>query len=197
MNKKTILLDVDEVICFGGFLDAANEFLNTSYVIDDFTDYYIDEVIVPKERFHEFNAFLKEKNLYENALNRMLPGAVDAIKKLNDKYEIYILSSCVNPFDLDGSARLFQDKYSFLRKALPFLNPKNFIFTSAKHLFKADIQIDDCTSNFSSSVTTKILFPSYHNKELTSEELEAQGIVRAGIEWKEGWKEVLDILLER
>ena len=35
MNKKTILLDVDEVICFGGFLDAANEFLNTSYVIDD------------------------------------------------------------------------------------------------------------------------------------------------------------------
>ena len=90
-----------------------------------------------------------------------------------------------------------QDKYSFLRKALPFLNPKNFIFTSAKHLFKADIQIDDCTSNFSSSVTTKILFPSYHNKELTSEELEAQGIVRAGIEWKEGWKEVLDILLER
>ena len=57
MNKKTILLDVDEVICFGGFLDAANEFLNTSYVIDDFTDYFFDEVIVPKERFVEFNAF--------------------------------------------------------------------------------------------------------------------------------------------
>ena len=39
MNKKSILLDVDEVICFSGFLEAVNEFLNTSYVIDDFKVY--------------------------------------------------------------------------------------------------------------------------------------------------------------
>ena len=99
MDKKRILLDVDEVICFSGFLEAVNEFLNTSYVIDDFKDYYIDEVAVPKERFDEFNEFLKGRNMYENA--HILPGAIETIEKLNEEYDIYICSSCVNPFEKD------------------------------------------------------------------------------------------------
>ena len=57
MSRKKILLDVDEVICFSGFLDAVNEFLGTSYLIDDFTDYYIDEVAIPKDQFEDFKRF--------------------------------------------------------------------------------------------------------------------------------------------
>ncbi len=191
--KKTIILDVDEVICFGGFLNAVNDFLGTNYVIDDFTDYYIDEACIPKDRMAEFNKFIQGRDMYKNAI--MLPNAIETIKDLNEKYEIFILSSCVNPFDVEGSGRLFQDKYNFLRSILPFLNPKNIILTSAKHMFKADIQIDDLITNFSDDVGMKILFPSYHNKDVNDEDLEKCGAIRAGFDWRDGWNNIRNILL--
>ena len=86
MMKKVLLLDVDEVICFSGFLSYINEFLGSSYVIDDFEDYYLDEVAIPKDRFIEFNKFIANKNLYENA--EILPRAVEVIKKLDEVYYI-------------------------------------------------------------------------------------------------------------
>lgn len=192
--KKKIILDVDEVICFGGFLDAVNDFLGTNYVIDDFTDYYIDEAAIPANRMDEFNKFIQGRDMYKSP--HILPNAIETIKELNEIYDIYILSSCVNPFDVNGSGRLFQDKYNFLINLLPFINPKNIILTSAKHLFKADIQIDDCLTNFSDEVQMKILFPSYHNKTITDEELAKYGVIRAGLDWRMGWDKIKDILLK-
>lgn len=98
MEKKKILLDCDEVICFSGFLEAVNDFLGTNYEIDDFTDYYIDEAAIPPERMDEFNKFINGRNMYENAY--ILPGAIETIKRLNEVYDIYICSSCVNPLDV-------------------------------------------------------------------------------------------------
>jgi 5'(3')-deoxyribonucleotidase len=143
--KKSILLDVDEVICFPGFLKACNDFLNTNYEIDDFDTYYLDEQIIPKDRWDEFISFLGKRNVYDDAV--LLPDAFDVIKKLNDIYDIYICSSCINPFDINGSGCLFKNKYEYLVKELPFLDPTKFIFTNSKHLIKADIQIDDRLNN--------------------------------------------------
>ena len=192
-KKENLLLDVDEVICFPGFLEAINAFLGTNYEIDDFTDYYMDEVAIPKEHFQEFNRFLKERNLYENA--SPLPYAVETIKKLADYYDIFLLSSCVNPFDIEGSGKNFKDKYDYLRKTLPFLNPEQVIFTSAKHLIQADSQIDDRLSNLKTNANIKILFPSYHNRKIKEDELKAQGVLRAGYDWRTGGLEVEEILL--
>ena len=50
-KRKDVLLDVDDVICFSGFIEAINEFMGTDYKMDDFSVYYIDEVAIPKERF--------------------------------------------------------------------------------------------------------------------------------------------------
>ena len=58
-RKETILLDIDEVLCFSGYLELVNEFLNTNYTIDDFSDYYIDEATIPKEKMGEFCEFMK------------------------------------------------------------------------------------------------------------------------------------------
>ncbi len=191
--KKRLLLDVDEVICFTGFLPLINEFMNTNYVIDDFKDYFIDEIAIPKDRFEEFNNFINKRNLYENAY--VLPHAIETIKILNEVYDIYICSSCINPFDIKGSGKLFLNKYNFLLKNLPFIKPEKYIFTSVKNLFIADIQIDDRLSNLDGNIETKILFPSYHNKEITDNELKNKGIIRAGYDWKDGWREVGNILL--
>lgn len=191
---KDILLDVDEVVCFPGFLQAVNDFMETDYVIDDFQDYYIDEAAIPKERFSEFNEFINQRNLYENA--QILPHAIETIKKLNEIYHIYFYSSCVNPLNIQGSGRIFQDKYNFLLSNIPFIDPKHYIFTSAKHMFRADIQIDDRIFNLDKNVETKILFPSYHNKNITEVELKEKGALRAGYDWKEGWNEVEKLLLK-
>lgn len=192
MERKKLLLDVDEVICFSGFLEAVNDFMDTNYEIDDFTDYYIDEVVIPKDRFDEFNRFVNNRNLYENV--HILPGAIDTIKRLNEEYDIYICSSCVNDFDVNGSGRIFADKYNFLIRTLPFLNPKKFIFTSVKNMFKADIQIDDRIANFDTDIETKILFPSYHNKDVLDDELLEKGILRVGYDWRSGWQEIETLL---
>ena len=194
MKKKDLLLDVDEVICFSGYLEAVNDFLNTNYNIDDFDCYYIDEKVIPKERFKEFNEYVSKRNLYD--YTSFLPGAIETIKKLNEKYEIYICSACLNTFDLDNSGIQFKNKYDFLRKNLPFINPQKFILTSSKNMVKADIQIDDYLPNFDNDTKLKILFPSYHNKNIDDKILKEKNIIRAGYDWKKGWQEISKILLK-
>ena len=49
-------------------------------------------------------------------------------------------------------------------------------------------------SNLLNDIETRILFPSYHNKEITDNELKEQGILRAGYDWRTGWKETTKIL---
>ena len=194
MVRKKILLDVDEVICSSGFLSAVNEFLGTNYEIDDFTDYYIDRKAIPKEKIEEFKEFVNNRNLYENTY--ILPGATEVIKRLNEVYDIYICSACVNGLNVEGSGKIFMDKYNFLIKNFSFLNPEHFIFTNTKNLFKADIQIDDRLSNLDDEIEIKILFPSYHNKNVTDEELKQKGMLRAGYDWRNGWNEIEKILLK-
>ena len=196
-KKKDILVDVDEVIVFSGFVEAVNDFMGTNYVIDDFTEYYIDEVAIPKDKMDEFNKFLNNRNLYDYA--EILPGAIETLEELNKEYNIYLLTSCVNEANLDGCGRVFMDKYNFLRKNLPFINPKQFIFTGSKGLFKAYAKIDNLLENFNSDeeVEIKILFPSYHNKDITDEELKEKGVIRAGFDWRTGWEEVKKLLLKK
>lgn len=194
MPKKSILLDVDEVICFAGYLDAANKFMNTNYKIEDINTYYIEDAIIPKDKLEEYNKFLSNINFYENPY--ILPDAIEVIKKLNKYYDIYICSACVMHINIKDSGKQFKDKYDFLIRALPFLNAENFIFTNAKHIIKADIQIDDKLSNLEGDIPIKILFPSYHNKYISKDELDKKNIIKAGNDWKTAWSEIEKILLK-
>ena len=67
---------------------------------------------------------------------------------------------------------------------------------NTKNLFKADIQIDDRLSNFDNEIETKILFPSYRNKNISDNELKQNGVIRAGYDWKNGRNEIEKILLK-
>ena len=173
---------------------AVNDFLETNYEIDGFSDYYIDREAIPKEQIEKFKDFVNNRNLYENTY--IFPRATEVIKKLNEVYDIYICSACVNRLNVEGCGKIFMDKYNFLIKNFSFLNPEHFIFTNTKNLFKADIQIDDRLSNFDNEIETKILFPSYHNKNISDNELKQNGVIRAGYDWKNGWNEIEKILLK-
>lgn len=89
-GKKNLLLDIDEVFCFPGFVKAINDFLGTNYVIDDFRNYYMDKEVIPKERFEEFNKFLNGRNLYEDA--QILPYAVETLKKFIIFIHVHLVS---------------------------------------------------------------------------------------------------------
>ncbi len=196
--KEKILLDVDEVLCFSGHLELVNEFLNANYTIDDFTDYYIDEAAIPKDRMDEFKEFISTRDQYE--WPTFLPYAIEAIKNLSQYYDIYPLSDCRDSLVLKNSGRIFKGKFEllydvFTQEEIP---SKNYIFTGSKDLFKGDIQIDDLLSNLQATdVPVKILFPSYHNKNISEETLTENNIILPTRDWKNGWIEVEKILLKR
>ena len=56
--KKKLLVDLDYVICYPGFLTILNKFLNTNYKEKDFTEYIIDDVIGSQEKKEEFYNFI-------------------------------------------------------------------------------------------------------------------------------------------
>lgn len=190
---KKILVDVDEVICDTGFLALINKFLGTSYTFDDFSDYYIDDVIGNESKRKEFYKWIQDYNMYDYA--NVLPGAYEVLKELNEYYDIYVYSACVNPFFVEKSGKQFMDKYNYLQNNFPFIDPNKYIFTNSKNLIKADIQIDDRVDNLMGDVTTKLLFTSYHNKNISDLELDSMNIKRMGTSSDNAWESIRDLLL--
>ena len=147
---------------------ALNEYIESKYMEDKTNFVIIDEV-------------------------QMCDGFEKTINSLHatEKYDIYICSA----FVMDGyehlSGKFIMDKYNFLVKKFPFLDAKKFIFTGAKNLFEADVQLDDRLSNMKGNVKQKFVFLSYHNRNIPKEELEKYNVVPVN-----GWKEVLEILGE-
>ena len=188
MERKKLLIDFDDVICESVLLDEVNKFLGTSYALSDFKDYLIDGVI-PKEKQNEFYTRICNINFYDNA--KLVDGAKEALRKLNEKYEIYVCSSCVMIVAPLLSGPHFTSKYNFLIKNLPFLDPRKFVFTSSKSIICGDIFIDDYLGNLDNSTASKkLLFTSYHNKHFSDEKLKEKNIIRVS-----NWNEICKLLL--
>lgn len=184
---KKIVIDMDDVICGGGFLSLVNEFLHTNYTDEDINGYYIQD-LVPEDKKKEWNNFFKMHNMYEYV--NMIDNAYEVIKKLNDVYEVYILSAYVLRDQPEFSGEFVRYKYNWLYKNLPFINPNRYIFTTNKSIIECDIRIDDKLSNLEGKAETKLLFSSYHNQEYVKKELEKMGVIQVN-----SWKEIEKILL--
>lgn len=185
---KKIALDLDDVICNGGFMHLINEFLHSNYTEEDVKGYYMQELI-PKEKNKEWREYFSNNNLYNYA--KFLDGAYEAIKKLNDNYDLYIVSAYISKDMPEASAPMLCNKYNWLNKNLPFIDPEKYIFASKKDIFDCDIRIDDKISNLEGKAEIKLLFDSYHNKQYSKEDLESKGIIRVN-----GWKDIERILLK-
>ena len=114
----------------------------------------------------------------------------EVLEKLSKEYEIFIGTSYIIPEILDETSFLLPQKYDFLRKTLPFINPHNFIFLGNKSVLNCDIKIDDRLDNLDGA-KTKILFTAFHNKKISEKKLKKQGIKRVN-----NWKEIEQLLLK-
>ena len=76
-----------------------------------------------------------------------MPGAIEAVDLLKEKYDLYILSS--SPWE---NPTALGDKLSWIKKYFGGEGRENIffrkvIFSSVKHLNRGDILIDDRTAN--------------------------------------------------
>lgn len=186
---KKILVDIDEVVCLNTYLDELNKWTGNDFKINDFTCYYIDDIIQdPVERYN-FNASIATVDLYKGAY--VYPGAVDVLKKLSEQYEVYFLSAYVNPYAVEESGVALQYKFDFVRKNFPFIDPSHIIFGGSKNIFDVDVQIDDKFKNLKNKTPIKLMFEAHHNKHFTEKELGEYSIKRVS-----SWADIEKILLK-
>ena len=186
--KKKIMVDMDDVICGGGFMGIINEFLGTNYTETDVPGYYVQDLI-PKEKLNDFFDYFLSKNMYDYC--QLEPGAVENLFELNDFFDIFIGTSYLIPKIEERSGIVLLHKFNYLREHLPFINPRNIAFICNKDIIQCYAKIDDRIENLKRA-RRKLLYSSYHNVYLEDVFLEKKGIERAC-----GWPDVKKKLLKR
>lgn len=187
--KKKLMIDMDDVICDGGFLYLINEFTHKNYIAEDFANYYMQDII-PIERKEDWREFFAKNNMYEKA--ELIGNASEIIENLNKVYEVFIVTAYIMKDNVPVSGKLLRDKFDWLQKNLPFISASNYVFANNKDIIDCDVKIDDKLSNLTGNIhtKTKLLFTAYHNAKITDEELNKSQVQRVN-----NWNEIEKILL--
>ncbi len=81
------------------------------------------------------------------------------VKKLNEKYEVFIVSSAMEfPNSLP-------EKLEWLAEHFSFLHWKQFVFCGSKKIVHGDYMIDDLPHNLEAFNGEKLLFTAPHNMQ--------------------------------
>ena len=189
MYKKSIMIDMDEVIVIGRFSEFLVEFLG-KVDFNQLHSQYRQDLI--KGREEEFKQIYQYKNLYKNDNEdyiEPLPNCVEVMQELNRKYDVYIATAYIWKENVIDASTNLKNKFEYLHYWLPFIDTNNFIFMTDKTKIRYDIGIDDRLSNLE-NCDKKLLFTEFRNKKLTDEELEEKGIIRVN-NWLDVKKELL------
>lgn len=178
---KTLMIDMDNVITDGNILNCIEEFYHKKPDVDNIDKYELVQELT-KEHKEEFWDFMKNKEFYGDT--PLLSDCYEVLQKLNQKYDIYIVTSYLWQEEGDLSAKCLGDKYDYLRKKLPFITPEKYIFITNKSMIPFDIAIDDKPSNLTNA-KEKILFNAWHNQNVKENDLKRVY----------NWKEIEKILL--
>ena len=184
--KKRIMIDMDDVIVDTGscFMKQIEDFIGEKVDITK-TGYYLQNALGDrKEEFFKKGPI----DMYKDTpLN---DGAYDVIKKLNDFYEVFIVTSYNIPDAPYQEGNHLKRKMDYLQEKLPFIKTEQILFINNKQLIDFDIRIDDSIRHLTHGEIL-LLFDAYNNQELTKEELDAKNIRRVM-----NFKEIADILLK-
>ncbi|MBD1364315.1 5'(3')-deoxyribonucleotidase [Mucilaginibacter sp. ZT4R22] len=171
--RKSIAIDMDGVIADveQQFLDWYQRDYGTLFTKDDLAGKN-DDTLFPE-------AGLARRFVLSPGFFLSLPvmdGAVEAVKKLMETYEVYIVSAAMEfPLSLP-------EKLEWLNINFPFISWRNIVFCGDKSIINTDYMIDDHLKNLDNFKGKTIMFHAYHN-------VSANHHVRAN-----NWDEVLNIL---
>lgn len=186
---KKLMIDLDETICQGGYLEAVNDYLKTDYQYTDIPHYYVEDVMDDEEKEKFLDYFYQNVNIYENA--KIMPKALEVIEELSNYYEIYIVTAFVDKRRVKESSIMAKYKYEWIIQNMPYIDPKKIILTGSKNIIMCDVKIDDKVANLKGYGETKLLIDQLHNQKYTFEELEKEGIRRVY-----DWEQIRSILIK-
>ena len=92
---------------------------------------------------------------------------------------------------LFDAAENLKNKFRYLQSQLPFIPPQKYIFMENKNMIPFDIKIDDRMKNLENA-SQKLLFTSWSNKEVSTQELQKNNITRVN-----NWYDIEKLLLEQ
>lgn len=121
------------------------------------------------------------EKLYSPGFFRHLPvmdDAVDVLKEMNQRYEIFIVSAAV---EFPNSLK---DKHDWLLEYFPYFTWKQLVLCGDKRMIMGDYMIDDHLKNLIHFKGKKLLYSALHNREV-------QGYQRLN-----NWKEAAALFLK-
>lgn len=166
------MFDMDDVICTNGFLYLINTYLGTNYTYDYFKSFYMQDILPDKDEF--FKWFMTQ-NMYDYC--ELNPGCYETLKELNNQDEVFIATDYIWPEIATKCGYIVWQKFEFLQKYLPFIDPRQYIFLANKSVLNMDVKVDDRIKNLSGA-DTKLLFSAYHNLDYSDSYLQDMGIER-------------------
>ncbi len=188
MNKKTIMLDMDDVITINGLSRLMEKFLGEKVEEPDNVSYYRQDLLGDKK--DAFFKFFINQNLYDYV--DIVDNCKEVLEEICKYYDVYITTDYIWRDVPDYAGDNAKNKYNFLNQHFPFLDPKKYIFTSSKQVINCDIRIDDKIENLVGNNAVKYLFTAYHNKNISKQELDKLGIIRI-----DNWLDLAKYLLEK
>jgi len=184
------MIDLDETIVSGGYIESLNDYLGTNYKPEDIKEYYISDILPPEENDKYLDHFYKNVNVYDKS--HLIPQALEVINELKDYYDIYICTAFYDKRKPEACSIMAKYKYEWILKNMPYIDPRKILLTSAKELVMCDIKIDDKVSNLKRGYgKIKLLLTQKHNEDYTKEELASLGILRV-----KDWDEIRSILIK-
>ena len=180
------MVDMDDVICTKGFLVLINKFLGANYTYDHFKDFYMQDMIPNKD---EFFLWFATQNMYDYC--ELMPGCDEVLRELNEEYHTFIATDYIWPEIANYCGYIVGQKFDWLQRNLPFMDPRQYIFLANKNVLNMDIKLDDKISNLDGA-DVKLLFSAFHNRNINETKLQNMGIERM-----DGWFDVKRRLLRK
>jgi 5'-nucleotidase len=176
MRRQRIAIDMDDVMAITSekFLKNINRLFDKNLSEKDFKGkYWLDIITIDQykaciELVHEEGYFLDFP---------IMPDAVEVIKALNEKYDVFIVSAAT---EFPNSLK---EKMIWLAEHFPFINWKNIVLCGDKSIISADYLIDDHPKNLKTFLGKSLMFDAIHNQTVT----DYQRVM--------SWKEIATILL--
>jgi 5'-nucleotidase len=151
---------MDEVMAdtVGRFIDLYNAEFNCALTVDHFHGRHLFEVIEVEHRPRVIEYF-NQGDFFAHI--ELMENSQDVIRKLSEKYEIFVASAAM---DVPCS---FTAKFEWLQKHFPFIPTSHIVFCGDKSIIAADYLIDDNIRHLGNFRGEGILFSAPHNVKET------------------------------
>jgi 5'-nucleotidase len=173
IKDKKLIIDMDGVMAnvYQQFISFEEKETGTLINIAD---------LKGKEEYQAFKNGRKHVNTKGFFINApVMIGAIQAVKSLNEKYEVFIVSAAM---EFPGS---LAEKYDWLKQHFSFITWQQIVFCGSKTVIQGDIMIDDHFKNLDNFKGQTILFTQPHN----------DGHDNRGHKRVNSWTDIIQLLL--